>query len=89
MSEQSTAQAEEKNWIWTDGLDLPLEGRAYASPDEATTPYDRLPKARKDVIPPAVWGLQQHFLWLLKGQIYTFLQTAVTEILKSPWKKRQ
>ena len=60
MTEQRAAQAEEQNWIWTDGRDLPLEGRAYALPDEAETPYDRLPKARKDVIPPAVWDLQQH-----------------------------
>ena len=37
-----------------------IEGRAYASPDEAETPYDRLPKARKDVIPEAVWTLQKH-----------------------------
>ncbi len=51
---------EEGNWTWTDGLDLPLEGRAYASPDEAETPYDRLPKAQKDVIPGGVWSHQRN-----------------------------
>ena len=48
------------DWQWIDGLDLPLEGRAYASSDEAETPYDRLPTARKSVIPEAVWFLQKH-----------------------------
>ena len=62
MAETISAQVslEEDAWIWTDGRDLPLEGRAYASVDEAETPYDRLPKARKDVIPEAVWTLQTH-----------------------------
>ena len=50
----------EGDWLWIDGRDLPLEGRAYASPDEAETPYDRLPAARKGVIPEAVWCLQKH-----------------------------
>ncbi len=48
------------DWLWLDGLDLPLEGRAYTSPEEAETPYDRLPTARKSVIPEAVWFLQKH-----------------------------
>ena len=50
----------EGDWLWIDGLDLPIEGRAYTSPDEAETPYDRLPMARKGVIPEAVWYLQKH-----------------------------
>lgn len=49
---------EDEGWVWTDGRDLPLEGRAYASPDEAETAYDRLPKDRKAVIPDAVWGVE-------------------------------
>ncbi len=60
MADPSTTPNEDANWIWTDGLSLPLEGRAYASPGEAETPYDRLPTARRDVIPPAVWTLQKH-----------------------------
>ena len=48
------------DWLWIDGLDLPLEGRAYTSPDEAESPYDRLPVARKSVIPADVWFLQTH-----------------------------
>lgn len=48
------------DWLWIEGLDLPLEGRAYTSPEEAETPYDRLPTARKSVIPEAVWFLQKH-----------------------------
>ena len=60
MSETRDIPSDENRWSWTDGTALPLEGRAYASPDEAETPYDRLPVARRDVIPPAVWTLQKH-----------------------------
>ena len=56
----ATTNGVDGEWVWIDGRDLPLEGRAYASPNEAETPYDRLPKARKEVISAAVWGLQQH-----------------------------
>ena len=48
------------DWLWLDGLDLPLEGRAYGSPDEAETPYDRLPMARRSVIPGGVWHHQKN-----------------------------
>ena len=62
MAEPNTTQAPDEygNWPWTDGTALPLEGRGYASPDEAETPYDRLPTARRDTIPAAVWTLQKH-----------------------------
>ncbi len=70
------------DWIWIDGRDLPLEGRAYARPEEAETPYDRLPTAGKVVIPEAGWTLQKH----TAGMCFRFLTDSPR--IRIYWKPR-
>jgi hypothetical protein len=48
------AQAEP---IWHDATEFEIEGRGWT---ETESPYDRLPKRAKGVVPASVWGLSKH-----------------------------
>lgn len=53
----ATAQAEDAiRWIWTDGRDLPIEGKAFADTERY---YDRLPAGLSNEYTRAVWSLQR------------------------------
>ena len=44
---------------WYDGKALTVEGMAFADTDDGT-PYGRLPRSAKGVVPDAVWGMSHH-----------------------------
>ncbi|MBN2445235.1 MAG: serine hydrolase [Phycisphaerae bacterium] len=45
------------DWQWHDARDLRVEGRGWT---ETQLPYERLPRAAQDVVPPAVWRLSKN-----------------------------
>tara|TARA_R110002072_G_scaffold243682_1_gene402796 strand:+ start:140418 stop:141533 length:1116 start_codon:yes stop_codon:yes gene_type:complete len=51
-----------KKLVWTDVVDWPIEGRAFAN---RVAPYDRLPARAKGVVRDRVWDLSRHSAGML------------------------
>lgn len=53
----ATAAAARRDLVWTDVVDWPIDGRAFA---DRKAPYDRLPARAEGVVRKEVWDLSRH-----------------------------
>ena len=53
----AAARADGIEWTWTDGRELPIEGKAFADTERY---YDRLPAGLSNAYTRAVWSLQRN-----------------------------
>ena len=54
---RAAALAAHRDLVWTDVVDWPIEGRAFA---DRKAPYDRLPARAEGVVRKEVWDLSRH-----------------------------
>ena len=70
----AAARADGIEWTWTDGRELPIEGKAFADTERY---YDRLPAGLSNAYTRAVWSLQRNSA----GLAFRFVTDAVRAAL--------